>query len=56
MFPENKRKETKQTVHEACVAESSTSLIYVTAFKHTAERGQIEGQGVCLLIIWVQEH
>lgn len=54
MFPENKRKETKQTVHEACVAESSTSLIYVTAFRHTAEREQVEGQG--LLIIWVQEH
>lgn len=45
MFPENKRKETKQTVHEAYVAESSTSLIYVTAFRHTAEEEQIEGQG-----------
>lgn len=45
MFPENKRKETKQTVHEAYVAESSTSLIYVTAFRHTAEKEQIEGQG-----------
>lgn len=54
MFPENKRKETKQTVCEACVAESSPSLIYVTAFRHTAEREQVEGQG--LLIIWVQEH
>lgn len=54
MFPENKRKETKQTMHEACVAESCTSLIYVTAFRHAAEREQIEGQG--LLIIWVQEH
>lgn len=49
MFPENKRKETKQTVHEACVAESCTSLIYVTAFRHTAEREQIEGWGLLII-------
>lgn len=46
MFPENKR---KQTVHEACVAESCTSLIYVTAFRHSAEREQIEGQGLLII-------
>lgn len=49
MFPENKRKETQQAVHEDCVAESCTSLIYVTAFRHTAEREHIEGQGLLII-------
>lgn len=41
-------------MHDARVAENSTSLIYVTAFRHIAAREQIEGQG--LLMIGVQEH
>lgn len=49
MFPENKRKETKQAVHEACVAECYTSLIYVTAFRHAAEREQVKGQGLLII-------